>query len=196
MTRRILGSLLLATLFASPAGADPKLETAVFAGGCFWSMEHDMKPVPGITQITVGYTGGHVDKPTYADVTTEKSGHYEAVRVTYDPSKISYAQLVDRYWHVVDPTDAAGAYCDRGESYRSAIFVSSPDQKRVAEASKVKLSRIMPVTTQIKDAVTFWPAEEYHQDFATKKPDHYNRYRKNCGKDARLGKLWGELAFH
>jgi peptide-methionine (S)-S-oxide reductase len=196
MTRRILGSLLLATLFASPAVADPKLETAVFAGGCFWSMEHDLKPVPGITQITVGYTGGHLDHPTYQDVVTEKTGHREAVKVTYDPSRISYAQLVERYWHVIDPTDAGGAYCDRGESYRSAIFVSSPEQKRIAEASKARLAKLTTIATEVRDAATFWPAEEYHQDFATKKPDHYNRYRKGCGKDARLASLWGNLAFH
>jgi peptide-methionine (S)-S-oxide reductase len=193
-TSMVLLALALAPLSAA---AETKTETAIFAGGCFWSMEHDMESIPGVTGIVVGYTGGTLDNPTYKDVLTEKTGHYEAVKVTFDPSKISYAQLVERYWHVVDPVDAGGAYCDRGASYRSAIFAMSADQKKIAEASR---SRLQPpsgatVATVVKDAMTFYPAEEYHQHYATKNPDHYNKYRAGCGKDARIKQLWGERAF-
>ncbi len=193
--RRLLAPLFLATL-ATPALAGPQTETAIFAGGCFWSMEHDLEHVPGVISAVSGYTGGHLDKPTYKDVVKETTGHYEAVKVTYDPSKISYAQLVDRYWHVIDPIDAGGAYCDRGESYRSAIFVT-PAQRKIAEASKAAQKPPVGQTlaTMVRDAVTFWPAEDYHQDYAKKNPDHYNRYRKGCGKDARIRALWGERAF-
>jgi len=199
MIRRILGSLLLTTLVCAQATADsPKLETAVFAGGCFWSMQHDLEHVPGVTSIQVGYTGGHVDNPTYKQVSAETTGHFEAVKVTFDPSKISYGALVERYWHVVDPTDFGGAFCDRGDSYHSAIFVGSADQRRIADASKTNLRKQLgaPIATEIKDAATFWPAEDYHQHFPTKNPDRYNTYRRVCGKDAKLAKLWGDRAFH
>ena len=120
---------------AATASYAASQKTAVFAGGCFWSMEHDMEPIPGVTAVVAGYSGGHVDHPTYGDVTTETTGHYEAVKVTYDPSKISYAQLVNRYLHTTDPTDGGGAFCDRGPSYRPAIFVADAAEKQVAQAA-------------------------------------------------------------
>ena len=191
-------SLFLAAIACMPltATAEPKTETAIFAGGCFWSMEHDMEKIPGVVSITVGYTGGHLDNPKYTDVLTEKTGHYEAVKVSFDPSQITYAQLVERYWHVIDPVDADGAYCDRGASYRSAIF-ATPEQKPIAEASRSHLQppKGAKVATAIKDAVTFWPAEDYHQHYATKNPDAYMSYRNGCGKDARIKFLWGTRAF-
>ena len=193
--RRFLATLLLAAM-VTPAAAESRTETAIFAGGCFWSMEHDMEHIPGVISAVSGYTGGKLDKPTYKDVVKETTGHYEAVKVTFDPAKISYRQLVDRYWHVIDPLDAGGAYCDRGESYRSAIFVTK-EQRKIAEASKAaqKPPTREPIATVIKDAVTFWQAEEYHQDYAKKNPGHYFSYRKGCGKDARTKALWGERAF-
>ena len=191
-------SLLLAAIACLPltATAEPKTETAIFAGGCFWSMEHDMEKIPGVVSITVGYTGGQLANPKYTDVLTEKTGHYEAVKVTFDPSQISYAKLVERYWHVIDPIDADGAYCDRGASYRSAIFVT-PEQKPIAEASRKALQppKGAKVATAIKDAGPFYPAEDYHQHYATKNPDAYMSYRNGCGKDARIKFLWGNRAF-
>ena len=194
MRRTLLGLALVA--LSTPAVADPAVETAVFAGGCFWSMEHDLEHIPGVLSAVSGYTGGHLANPKYTDVVKETTGHYEAVKVTYDPSKISYAQLVERYWHVIDPIDAGGAYCDRGESYRSAIFVTAA-QRKVAEASKAALTPPAgkTVATAIKDATTFYAAEDYHQDYAKKNPDHYFRYRAGCGKDARIKQLWGHRAF-
>src|SRR6201996_23927 len=134
---------LAAALFAVFALAGPvaqaRLQTAVFAGGCFWSMEHDMEPVPGVVRVVAGYTGGHVANPTYEEVSSETTGHLESVQVSFDPARISYAALVERYWHMIDPTDAGGAFCDRGASYHSAIFVAGPDQRRIAEASLAAL---------------------------------------------------------
>jgi len=191
-------SLLIAAIALAPlaATAEPKTETAIFAGGCFWSMEHDMEPIPGVKSIMVGYTGGKLANPKYTDVLTETTGHYEAVKITFDPSQITYAQLVERYWHVIDPVDAGGAYCDRGPSYRSAIFVT-PEQRKIAESSR---SRLQPpagrkVATEIKDATTFYPAEDYHQHYATKNPEAYMSYRRGCGKDERIKQLWGARAF-
>lgn len=193
--RSTLTLALLAAL-AAPAAANARTETAVFAGGCFWSMEHDLEKVPGVLAAVSGYTGGHLANPTYKDVVKETTGHYEAVKVTFDPSKISYAQLVERYWHAIDPLDAGGAYCDRGASYRSAIFVT-PAQRKIAEASRAALKPPAgkQVATQIKDATTFYAAEDYHQDYAKKNADHYGRYRAGCGKDARIKQLWGARAF-
>ncbi|MEJ7601998.1 MAG: peptide-methionine (S)-S-oxide reductase MsrA [Kofleriaceae bacterium] len=192
--RRLLATSLIAAL-ASPAAAESRTETAIFAGGCFWSMEHDMEHIPGVISAVSGYTGGHLEKPTYQDVLKETTGHYEAIKITYDSAKISYRQLVDRYWHAIDPLDAGGAFCDRGDSYRTAIFVT-PEQREIAAASKAaqKGPVKQPVATAIKDATTFWPAEAYHQDYAKQNPDHYFRYRKGCGKDARLKILWGARA--
>jgi len=192
-------TMLLAAIACAPlaASAEPKTETAIFAGGCFWSMEHDMAKIPGVRSIMVGYTGGKLDKPKYEDVLTETTGHYEAVKVTFDPSQITYAQLVERYWHVIDPVDDGGAYCDRGPSYRSAIFVAGADQRRIAEASRAALQPPAgkKVATEIKDATTFYPAEDYHQHYATKNPEAYMSYRRGCGKDERIKQLWGARAF-
>src|SRR5665213_1587412 len=140
MKRIIALAAALALAFAVPAFAAPA-ETAIFAGGCFWSMQHDMEHIPGVVSTEVGYTGGHTDHPTYEEVSSETTGHLESIKVTFDPAKISYAALVQRYWHLIDPTDAGGAFCDRGSSYQSAIFVNSPDQRRIAEASKAALAQ-------------------------------------------------------
>jgi peptide-methionine (S)-S-oxide reductase len=182
---------------AGDALAQPRTETAIFAGGCFWSMEHDMEPVPGVLSVVSGYAGGRVDHPTYEQVSSETTGHLESVKVTFDPAKLSYAVLLQRYWHMIDPTDSGGAFCDRGPSYHSAIFVSGPEQRRLAEASLRTLAAGPlkgKIVTPIRDAPTFWPAEDYHQHYAAKHPGAYAAYRTGCGKDRRLQALWGQLA--
>lgn len=199
---RGLAAAAVATAFAliaAPALAQPKLETAVFAGGCFWSMQHDLAPIAGVVRTEAGYAGGHVDHPTYEQVSSETTGHLESVKVTYDPVKLSYAALVEHYWRRIDPTDAGGAFCDRGASYHSAIFVGSPDQRRIAEASKAALDKDARfkgrIVTEVRQAGAFWPAEDYHQHYADKNPVNYFRYRVGCGKDARIHQIWGAEAF-
>jgi peptide-methionine (S)-S-oxide reductase len=187
----------LAAALTQPAVAAAPLQTAVFSGGCFWSMQHDLEHVPGVVDTVVGYAGGTEPHPTYDEVSSERTGYLESIKVTFDPAKIGYAALVQRYWHAIDPTDAGGAFCDRGHSYQSAIFVASPDQRRVAEASKAALETGPlkgRIVTPIRDAGAFWPAEGYHQHYADKNPLAYGAYRTGCGKDAALKRIWGPLA--
>jgi peptide-methionine (S)-S-oxide reductase len=198
---RILAVLAVFLAACGPAqsqpspGAAPKgaIEEAVFAGGCFWCVEHDFQSIPGVVSVLSGYTGGHLPNPTYQDVITETTGHYEAVRVRYDAGRITYRQLVDRYWRLIDPTDDGGQFCDRGPSYRSAIFVT-PVQRADAEASKAALAAsnrlAAPVVTQVLPLGRFYPAEEYHRDYAKKNPLRYNAYRAGCGRDATLRRVW------
>ena len=192
--------------FFSSAGAQDqisspdakRLSTAVFAGGCFWCVEADFDKVDGVVSTISGYTGGTVVNPTYKQVSHEKTGHYEAVKVTYDPDKVSYDDLVDYYFHHIDPTDASGQFCDKGESYRSAVFVANADQREVAEAEvdMINASGVLgtPVVTEILDASTFWPAEDYHQDYYKKNPLKYRYYRTACGRDARVKKVWADAS--
>lgn len=182
---RIAAIAAAAVLTGAAAPAD---RTAVFAGGCFWSVEHDLESLPGVKDVVVGYAGGARRNPTYEN----HEGHLEAVRVTYDPAKITYAQLVDGFLHRIDPTDAGGQICDRGPSYRTAVFVASPDERAAAEAAKARAASQLrkPVATRILPAATFWKAEAYHQDFARKNPINYNAYRIGCGRDARLKAVW------
>ena len=175
------------------AGKPAPPQTAVFAGGCFWCMENDMRGIPGVLKVESGYTGGHVDKPTYRDVTSETSGHYEAVRVTYDPARLDYGFLLHRYWKLVDPTDDGGQFCDRGPSYRPAVFVT-PAQRPIAEKSRAEAAKRLKTGTmkaQILDAKTFWPAEAYHRDYAKNHAIEYHAYRTGCGRDLRLKQVWG-----
>lgn len=200
--RRLLSLLIsVFALAALPALAatppQPKRgepATAVFAGGCFWCMEHDMQGVPGVLKVESGYTGGHVNNPRYEDVTRETSGHYEAVRVTYDPAKLDYGFLLYRYWKLVDPTDDGGQFCDRGPSYRPAVFVNGPEQRRIAEKSRAEAATRLKtgkMVTPILDLKTFWPAEEYHRDYAKRHTLNYQAYRMGCGRDLRLKQVWG-----
>ena len=179
---------------AAPAATPPaKTATAVFAGGCFWCMEHDMGGIPGVLKVESGYTGGHVKNPTYRDVTSERSGHYESVRVTYDPAKLDYGFLLYRYWKLVDPTDDGGQFCDRGPSYKPAVFVT-PAQRPIAEKSRAEAAKRLKsgtMKTQILDLKTFWPAEAYHRDYAKNHSIDYNVYRLGCGRDLRLKQVWG-----
>ena len=197
----LAGVLLAGPLQAAPetpAAAQPGSAVAVFAGGCFWCTESDFDKVPGVLSTTSGYIGGHVENPTYEDVSYGKSGHIEAVQVRYDSSKISYAQLLEVFWPTIDPITANAQFCDKGPQYRSAIFYGNPQEQALAEASKAALERSGklpgPVVTEILAATTFYPAEEYHQDYHSKNPIRYAYYRNGCGRDARLEQLWGKKA--
>ncbi len=182
----------------TPQATAAGTETAIFAGGCFWCVESDFDAVPGVVATISGYTGGRTENPTYKQVTYGDTGHREAVEIRYDPSKVSYEELVEIFWRSVDPTDAGGQFCDRGESYTTAIFAASPAQRTAAEASKARIERSgklgAPIVTPIENASAFYPAEEYHQDFYRKSPVRYKFYRYRCGRDARVGELWGEEA--
>jgi len=181
-----------------PAPAAPSNsheEIATLAGGCFWCVESDFDKVDGVTATISGYTGGHVKNPTYKQVSAGGTGHAESVEVHYDPTKVSYSQLLDVFWHSIDPTVKDQQFCDVGHQYRTAIFYHTDEQKRLAEASKAALERSKPfkepIVTEIVPASTFYPAEEYHQDFYKKNPLRYHFYRYNCGRDQRLTALWG-----
>lgn len=168
---------------------------AVFAGGCFWCLESDFDKLDGVVATTSGFAGGHTEAPSYEDVNTETTGHKEAVRVVYDTSKLSYDQVLDWYWHHVDPTDDGGQFCDRGDSYRTAIFPVDDAQAAAAEASKAAItaSRALkaPIVTPITSGATFWPAENYHQDFHVTNPGRYEPYRTGCGRDLGVARVWG-----
>ncbi|MDQ7000108.1 MAG: peptide-methionine (S)-S-oxide reductase MsrA [Mariprofundus sp.] len=171
-------------------------ETATFAGGCFWCMEHPFDELPGVISTTSGYTGGHQKHPTYQQVSAGTTGHTEAIQVVFDPKRISYKELLHVYWRNTDPTTANRQFCDVGTQYRPAIFYHSEAQKQAAEASKQALIQNKPfngdIVTEITRATEFWPAEEYHQNYYLKNPIRYKFYRYNCGRDQRLKQLWGE----
>ncbi len=184
--------------YSTPAEAKavPKnAATAIFAGGCFWCMEPPFDKIDGVISTTSGYTGGTKKNPTYEEVSHGGTGHAEAVQVVYDPAKVTYAKLLDVFWHNIDPTVTDRQFCDVGHQYRSAIFYRDADQKREAEASKARISTTKPfkapVVTEIVAATEFYPAEEYHQDYYLKNPLRYKFYRTGCGRDARLKELWG-----
>lgn len=199
----VLGATLFAAtllLVGRPApvraeDASGNMAVATFAGGCFWCMEPPFDALEGVISTTTGYTGGHKDNPAYKEVSAGTTGHMEALQITYDPAKVSYETLLDVFWKNIDPLDPYGQFCDKGEQYRAAIFYHSDGQRLAAEASKAALissNRLNgPVETRIIKASTFWPAEEYHQDYYKKNPIRYKFYRHNCGRDKRLQKLWG-----
>ncbi len=191
---------------APPAGASAAsaggsaTETAIFAGGCFWCVESDFDKVPGVISTISGYTGGTVPNPTYEQVSGKHTGHAESVKVVFDSSRVSYAQLLTHYWHGIDPTTRDRQFCDVGSPYRTVIFTNGPEQMREAQASKAALEKskpfAAPIVTAIEPAGPFYPAEDYHQDYYRKNPLHYKFYRYSCGRDARLHELWGDLAGH
>ncbi len=198
MRKMMLAAGLLATLAAGAAGAAMAAEPqkAVFAGGCFWCVEADFDKAPGVLETVSGYTGGSVEHPTYEQVSHGGTGHYEAVQVTYDPEIVSYRQLVDIFWRTVDPTDAGGQFCDRGDSYRTAVFVADDAERQAAEASEADAASALgqEIVTPIVPAGAFWPAEDYHQDYYEKNPVRYKYYRWSCGRDQRIDELWGDAA--
>lgn len=167
---------------------------AYFAGGCFWCLEADFDKVAGVVETISGYTGGDVQNPTYKQVTYENTGHYEAVKVVYDPQTVTYAELVDYFWHHIDPTDDGGQFCDRGFSYLTGIFPSNAAEGEIARQSKAALeaSGVLPgpIVTRIADFKTFWPAEGYHQDYYLNNRLNYARYRRGCGRDRRVAEVW------
>jgi peptide-methionine (S)-S-oxide reductase len=182
----------VAGAMAQPAAAET--HTAIFAGGCFWCMESDFESVAGVTDVVSGYTGGTMKHPTYRN----HEGHVEAVRISFDDSRVSYEQLLHTFWRSVDPTDAGGQFCDRGHSYTTAVFALDAEQKAAAEKSKADIEASgklgAPIVTPILDATFFTEAEDYHQDYYKKNPVRYSYYRRGCGRDARVEALWGEEA--
>jgi peptide methionine sulfoxide reductase msrA/msrB len=173
-----------------------KTETAIFAGGCFWCVESEFDHLDGVISAVSGYTGGSEKDPTYQQVSSGRTGHAEAVQITYDSARIRYEQLLHVFWRNIDPTSANGQFCDRGSQYRSGIYYLDDDQRVAAERSLSALDHNRAfdgeIVTEITAASTFYPAEEYHQDYATKNPDHYKNYRRGCGRDGRLEELWGD----
>jgi peptide-methionine (S)-S-oxide reductase len=187
---------------AQPAPADParsdtqERRTIILAGGCFWCMEPPFEKVPGVYGVRSGYTSGRVPNPTYAQVSAGTTGHTEAVEIEFDPRRVSYEQLLDLFWHNIDPLTANAQFCDYGSQYRAGIYPKSAEERAAAEASKAEIARKLgqPVVTEIVDATTFYPAEEYHQDYYKKNPVRYKLYRGGCGRDGRLKQLWGSAA--
>jgi peptide-methionine (S)-S-oxide reductase len=173
-------------------------KSAIFAGGCFWCIESDFDKVPGVISTTSGYSGGTSVRPSYKQVTYVDEGHYEVLKVVYDPTLVSYDALLDAFWHSVDPTDDGGQFCDRGPSYETAIFVTE-EQRAIAEASKKRIAEgeypKKPIVTPILDAKPFYPAETYHQDYYQKNPIRYRYYRSRCGRDATVKRVWGPNAY-
>jgi peptide-methionine (S)-S-oxide reductase len=191
----ILASLGLAEAaeMAKLPQPQPGQAVATFAGGCFWCVESDFDHVPGVISTTSGYTGGQVAKPSYEQVSSGSTGHAESVEVIYDPSKVSYRQLLDYFWRHIDPTVKDRQFCDYGHQYRTAIFVHNDEERKLAEQSKRKVETALkvPIYTEIDNAGPFYPAEEYHQDFYLKNPSKYKFYRWNCGRDQRIEQIWG-----
>jgi peptide-methionine (S)-S-oxide reductase len=179
----------------TPQGAATPLATATFAAGCFWCAEADFEKVQGVVDVVSGYMGGRTANPTYEQVSAGGTGHREVVQVRYDPTRVSYARLLDVFWRNVDPFDAAGQFCDKGMHYTGAIYVADEEQRRQATASRAALaprSRLGPVVTQIVSAAPFYEAEAYHQAYYKKNPIRYRFYRSRCGRDARLAEVWGD----
>ena len=191
--RLIVFSILLQLLIACPLQAFAESEEAIFAGGCFWCLEHDLEKLDGVVSAESGYSGGDLINPTYQD----HSGHQEVVKVNFDSDIISYKDLLKQYWFNIDPFDNEGQFCDRGDSYKPVIFTSNQEQESDAKDSKENISIVLNIPSdQLKvdiiDSKAFWIAEKYHQDFAVKNPLKYNFYRNSCGRDNRLKKVWGD----
>ena len=169
-------------------------DEAVFAGGCFWCMQPPFDKTPGVLSTTAGYAGGKKPNPTYEEVSAGGTGYIESIKVTYDPSKVTYAQLLDVYWHNVDPLDPKGQFCDKGDQYVSVIFYGDEPQKDLAEKSLLQIQQKLngqTIYTQIRPLTTFYPAEEYHQDYSEKNPVHYKMYKIGSGREGYLKRLWG-----
>ncbi len=191
MQLRILCFLFLTSL---PMVSYAETAKVIFAGGCFWYMESNYQDIEGVVDVVSGFSGGELKNPTYQG---NHKGHYEAIEVTYDPSTISYDELLTLFWHSIDPFDSSGQFCDKGSSYRSAIFTSNSAERELATQTLDGVSRRFPaqtVATEILDAKNFWPVEEAHQDYYMKNPVRYKYYRWNCGRDQRVEEIWGDDA--
>jgi peptide-methionine (S)-S-oxide reductase len=194
MLRTCLKSTIAAALlFSLPIAASAETAKAVFAGGCFWSIEKGFEAVPGVVEARSGFSGGRTANPAYKEVSRGRTGHLESVEVTYDPARVSYPQLLDAYWHMIDPTAVEAQFCDFGEEYQAAIFVANDAEKRAAEASLKALQPRFsdPIATKVLPAAPFYAAEAEHQDYAKKNPVRYEAYRIGCGRDRRLAEVWG-----
>jgi len=200
MTLRRMLLVAALAIFGNATAQAPaaSLAKATFAGGCFWCVEADFDKVDGVISTTSGYIGGRVANPTYGQVSAGATGHTEAVEIVFDPRKVSYERLLEVFWVSIDPTVLNRQFCDVGSQYRSGIFVHDETQRRAAEASKARLANNKPfrepIVTPIETASTFFPAEEYHQDYYRKNPVRYRYYRSGCGRDERLKELWGDWA--
>jgi len=210
----VLTALLFASCSSSSTGrADPPAQgghteraaapasgraVAIFAGGCFWCMEHPFESMDGVDSVTSGYTGGRIAGPSYRQVSSGTTNHAEAVRIVFDPRRVTYERLLEVFWRNIDPTQRDGQFCDRGRQYRTGVFVLDAEQRRLAEASREQARRTLgrEIVTEITDAGPFWIAEDYHQDYYRTHPVRYRTYRTGCGRDARLRALWGEAAGH
>ena len=193
--KRCIATACAALLFVTPAVAVAAEAVATFAGGCFWSLEAAFDRLPGVLSTTTGYTGGSDKAPTYDSVTFGDSGHREAVQVRYDDAKVDYPRLLVAYWHSINPLDTRGQFCDVGPSYTTAIYTHTPQQRRLAEESRTVLEQLKfkrPLATEIHDARPFYPAEAAHQDFMRNQPAAYARYRRQCGTDVGLVRIWGQ----
>lgn len=199
-------AVALAGAMAMTGAQGAETAVAIFAGGCFWSIESDFDHAPGVISTTSGYIGGHVNNPSYEQVVTETTGHREAVKIEYDPAVTSYEKLVDTFFHLIDPIETRGQFCDFGESYTTAIYAGTGDELKEAQAAKEQVAKDLgkPVATLIAMAPTFWPAEDYHQNFwqgtellqnGLTRAQHYARYRVGCGKNQQVEAIWGKEAF-
>lgn len=196
--RYFLAILMLLPTWLAAAEQSAEQGVAIFAGGCFWCTEADFDKVPGVLSTTSGYIGGELERPSYEQVSRGGTGHLEAVKVVFDPEKTDYSRLLDAFWPTVDPLDAGGQFCDRGYHYRSAIFYLDENQEKLALASKEALAASGKlkgeIATLVLPAGNFWPAEQYHQDYAKRNPLRYSYYRSRCGRDQRLEQVWKKAA--
>ena len=197
LARGLITCMVLAIIALIETAGASQSAKAYFAGGCFWCMEEAFEKVEGVVSVVSGYMGGTVANPTYEEVSAGRTGHAESVEVTYDPTRVTYQKLLNAFWHNVDPLTPNAQFCDHGTQYRSAVFYSSEEEKRQAEESKAAIEQAKkfpaPIVTQLVPAGTFYPAEDYHQDYYKKNPLRYKYYKYGCGRANRLEALWGKL---
>ena len=198
MKKSFVYSLLTSlALFGSTLPAQAKTDTLIVAGGCFWCVESDFEKLVGVSKAVSGYINGTTKNPTYEEVASKKTGHFEVVEITFDDDKISAAELTEYFWKTIDPTDPHGQFCDKGSPYKTGLFYQNEEQKKIFTDSLSNLKQNKPfdapIATEVLAAQTFYPAEDYHQDYYKKNPVRYNYYRYGCGRDARVKELWGEV---
>ena len=197
--KTLLTSAIGAVLLSAALPTYAKTQSIIVAGGCFWCVESDFEKVPGVLEAVSGYINGNNANPTYEQVSSKKTGHYEVVKISYDDEKVTAKELTDYFWKTIDPTDSKGQFCDKGSPYLTGLFYQNEEQKKVFEQSlaDIKLapkSFTAPIVTPILAAQTFYDAEDYHQDYYSRNPIRYNYYRNGCGRDKRIKQLWGEIA--
>ncbi|WP_191601764.1 peptide-methionine (S)-S-oxide reductase MsrA [Marinomonas algicola] len=194
---RVFGGMIGAALLTHSFAVKATTQTMIVAGGCFWCVESDFEKVDGVLDVVSGYTGGHTENPTYREVSAKKTGHYEAVKITFDDTKVTLKSLSDYFWKTIDPTDDKGQFCDKGSPYLTAMFYQSDEQKAIYETSLAEIKQSKPfnekIVTPILAASPFYLAETYHQDYYKKNPIRYRYYRASCGRDSKIEALWGEV---